>query len=275
MKRKKLKRRELKISKRELSVINSIKKDIDKSSKGFKNLFILGTDNKARVRFLSDLGKAIVVPEHDKFGEMYPTPCLAKNFDKVCKYCEKEGIRLRDTFVWTIWDYEAKEKKILKAPATRQSVVPHLCSAFETYGTLLTRDFVISKRGKRQNTTYSVMALDKEEFKKKKKPFTRDEVLELCVESSSEYNYDDIEKLDDFEEQEEEEYENEEEEYEDEDEDLEEEKESKDENFEYEIDEDEDEDEENEDEDEEKGEEEEEEEEKPRKKIKRKVKRRK
>ena len=265
--------------KRNESMVERIKNNIARSGKGIRNFIRVRGGSKVKVRFISDFDEAIQVREHDKWGKLGPTPCLKFHFKKECEFCKVSDVRTRDLFAWTVYDYINKEKKILKFTATTNSVVNQFLSAYDTYGTLLDRDFVISRRGTRLDTVYTAMPLDKRKFKKKIKPFTEDEIIEKCIEFSGEIEYDEIEDLPEFDEDVEfgdiEENEEEEEDLEDddeEDEDL-----NEDEDEEDETDEDNDEEDEDEDED---FEDEDDEEEEPKKRIKknfksRKIKRRK
>ena len=88
-------------------------------------------------------------------------------------------------------------------PVNNCSPVPHLISMYETYGTLLDRDYVISVSGKQQNKTYAVVPMDKVKFRNDKaKPFSEKQLLKMldkafpCDASDSSDDEDDNE--DDF-----------------------------------------------------------------------------
>ncbi len=180
------------------AMVDRIKERVHKSAQGFGNFVRIPADKKAKLRFISDLDDAIPVTEHDKWGELTPTPCLEEHFNKECKWCEDSSIRKREVYCWTVWDYANKEKKILKFAGNNYTPVPQLISFFETYGNIVDRDYVISKTGTGRDISYGVVPLDKAEFKKKLRPFTEKEILENCIESSDEIDLDDLEELDGY-----------------------------------------------------------------------------
>ena len=160
------------------SMIDAIRQRINQSSAGGRGFFRLKAGDKRRVRFLSEMDEAVKVIYHDKWGGI-STPCL-KYFNKKCPYCEAEGYRTRDHFVWSIYDYEAKEQMLMMSAAHDKTVVPHLLAAFDQYGSICSRDFVIQRKGKGFDTSYTLMPLDKEKFKgaSKFKALTEDEIFE-------------------------------------------------------------------------------------------------
>ena len=59
-----------------------------------------------------------------------------------------------------------------------------LTAMYETYGTLLDKDYVISRTGKAQNTTYSVVPMDKGKFRNSKaKPLSKSALLKVLDEA--------------------------------------------------------------------------------------------
>ena len=66
------------------------------------------------------------------------------------------------------------------APVNQCSPVPALVSMFEAYGTLTDRDYVITKSGQQQSTTFSVVPMDKAKFRNEKaKPLSEQKFLQL------------------------------------------------------------------------------------------------
>jgi hypothetical protein len=177
-------------------MLTRIKDQMAKSKQGIGAFLFVPADKKAKIRFISDFEEAVAITEHDKWGEVTPTPCLARHFDKHCPFCEMDGVRKREVYCWTVWDYNNKEKKIAKWAANSFTPTPQFISLFESYGTLLDRDYVVNKAGQGTSITYGVVPLDKAEFPKKLRPFTEQEILEKCVEGSDEIDMDEIEELD-------------------------------------------------------------------------------
>lgn len=189
----------MKVIKRKIkgSMIDKIKESVKRSSRGFVNFIRIGDGSKVRIRFISDFEDAIEIIEHDKWGELYPTPCLKEHFGKDCPWCG-EDMRTRSIYAWTVFDYSEKKKKILKFGASRMSPVEQFITAYDTYGTLTDRDFVVAKRGTRLDTKYSAMPLDKKRFPGKMKPFSESQIIKLCVEASGEITLEEIDELDSF-----------------------------------------------------------------------------
>jgi len=178
------------------AMIDRIKERVTKSSQGMGSFLYVPADKKAKVRFITDMDEAIPIMEHDKYGEVTPTPCIAHHFGKECRFCEMDDVRKREVYCWTVWDYGSKEKKIAKWAANAFTPTPQFISLFESYGTLLDRDYIISKSGQGTSITYGVVPLDKAEFPKKLRPFSEKEILEKCIEGSDEIDMDEIEELD-------------------------------------------------------------------------------
>jgi hypothetical protein len=180
------------------SMVKRIKKQIARSSMSLGKFIRIGTDEKVKIRFISNFDSAVPITEHDKWGKLMPVPCLKVHLGKDCPFCKVEGVRTREVYAWTVWDYDSKEKKVLKFAPNSVSPIQSLVTALEAYGTLTDRAYVISKVGSGKSTKYGCIALDKKKFKKKIKPFTEEEIIKMCLSSSSEITWDEIDELDDF-----------------------------------------------------------------------------
>ena len=98
-------------------------------------------------------------------------------------------------YVWSVYDFESKEVKLLMAAVNNCSPVPALASLYETYGTLLDRDYEIKRIGKGQNTTYSVIPLDKAKFRNNKiKPLSDSAILKYIDKAYPADNNEDFEE---------------------------------------------------------------------------------
>ena len=162
-----------------MGLLDKIKQDAQKTGGSKGKFFYVKDGDKRRVRFLQDMEDGLEITFHDSFEANINVPCR-ELFGKSCPYCEEEGLRTRVQYAWCVWDYEAKEVKIFMFPMNNCSPVGQIAAAYETYGTLLDRDFVISRSGKQQNTQYSVMAMDKEKFRNDKaKPLSKKAFLEV------------------------------------------------------------------------------------------------
>ena len=65
-------------------------------------------------------------------------------------------------------------------PVNNCSPVPALLAMYDTYGTIVDRDFVISVSGKGPDKKYAVVPMDKAKFRNEKaKPFSEKKILQL------------------------------------------------------------------------------------------------
>ena len=162
-----------------MSLVNDIKKQVQKSGTNKSKFLYFKSGTKVRVRFLDDMEDGHKVTFHDSFTAGINVPCQ-DTFDRECPYCDDDELRTRDQYAWSVWDYDAKEVKVLMAPVNQCSPVPALVSMFEAYGTLCDRDYVITKSGQQQSTTFSVVPMDKAKFRNEKaKPLSETGFLKV------------------------------------------------------------------------------------------------
>ena len=172
----------------------NIKNEIKKSGTSKGKFLYFKEDSKARVRFLTDMEDGLEIAFHDSFQLGINVPCQ-EVFGRECEYCENEDLRTRNMYVWSVYDYESKEVKLLMAAVNNCSPVPALASLYESYGTLCDRDYEIKRIGKGQNTTYSVIPLEKMKFRNTKvKPMSEQAMLK-CIDKA--YPADNSEDLED------------------------------------------------------------------------------
>lgn len=174
--------------------LNKLKNEIKKSGTSKGKFLYFKEDAKIRVRFLTDMEDGIEVPFHDSFKLGVNVPCQ-EVFGRECQYCEDEELRTRNQYAWSVYDYESKEVKILMAPVNNCSPVPTLAALYENYGTLTDRDYEIQRRGKGQNTTYSVIPLEKVKFRiAKAKPLSEQAMLKYIDKAYPSDNSEDLEE---------------------------------------------------------------------------------
>jgi len=162
-----------------MGLIDRIKSDVKKSGTNKSKLVYVKEGEKVRVRFLQDMDDGLEVVFHDSYEKSITVPCR-ENYGKSCDYCEAEGLRTRSLYVWSVWDYEAKEVKLFLFPINNCSPMPALIALFDSYQTLVDRDYVLSVSGKAQNKTYSVVPMDKAKFRNEKaKPYSHKSVLNI------------------------------------------------------------------------------------------------
>lgn len=152
-----------------MSILDSIKEQAKKVGANKGKIVYFRPDEKTRVRFLTDMEDGFKFSFHDSFEAGINVPCRRNfNEDADCEYCDDDSLRTRDLYCWSVWDYEAKEVKLILSAVNNCSPVPNLVAMYETYGTLTDRDYVITKNGKGQGTTFSVVPMDKVVFKNSK-----------------------------------------------------------------------------------------------------------
>ena len=165
------------------SMVDIMRQRIEKSAGGGQIFFKISDGEKKRVRFLTELTDATMITMHDKYSEGVNFPC-PKYFGKKCPICGDTEYRTRDKFVLALYDYEAKEIKIMMEAANDMTPVPHLINFYEEYGTILDRDFIIKRKGKQLSTSYTLIPGAEGRFKgaKKFKALTEDEIFEKLEE---------------------------------------------------------------------------------------------
>lgn len=164
-----------------MSILNSIKKGVANSGSNKGKVLYLKADTKKRVRFLDDVEDGIEVTIHDSFDNGINALCL-EHVGKKCPYCGDNSIRTRKSYVFNVWDQDAKEVRLFMGYANNFSPLPSLVAMFESYGTLKDRDYVINREGSQTNTKYTVVPMDKAKFKNTKaKPYPEKKVIDILA----------------------------------------------------------------------------------------------
>lgn len=167
------------MSEKAKSLVEMMKERIAKTGKGQKNLFYVKKDGRVRVRFLNDLEEGVVVAFHSKW-KSHNHPCL-KYYGKECPNCDNDESYTADNFVFTVWNYETKQKELFIYKANKCTPIPALVTMFETYDTICDRDYVISRQGEGTDTVYTVVPMDRKKFKGDEEPYTKKEVLKMLL----------------------------------------------------------------------------------------------
>lgn len=150
-----------------MGLLNDMKSEIQKSGGSKGKILFIKDGTKKRIRFLEDAEDGHELTFHDSYNDGINALCL-EELGKNCPYCERDDLRTRKLYAWSVWDYDAKEVKVLLYAANNCTPIPSIIAMFEAYGTLLDRDFVISRTGSQQNTSYTVIPQDKAKFKNSK-----------------------------------------------------------------------------------------------------------
>lgn len=182
-----------------MGLLDNIKRDAKKSGQNKGKFIYIREGAKVRIRFLVDMDEGIEVTWHDSYEQGINVPCQ-EHFGRDCPYCNDDSLRTRSMYVWPVWNYEAKEVQLFMYAVNNCSPIPALVALYESYGTLMDRDYIISVSGKQQNKSYSVVPMDKVKFRNEKaKPFTEKAILRMidkawpCEESSGNDDLDDDE----------------------------------------------------------------------------------
>lgn len=162
-----------------MGLLENIREDAKKSGQNKGKFVYVRDGSKIRIRFLQDMQDGFEIPFHDSYELGINVPCK-EFFGKTCPYCGEEGIRTRNQYAWSVWDYEAKEVKVFMYPMNNCTPIASIASMYENYGTLLDRDYVIQRNGKQQSTSYSVIPMDKNKFRNDKaKPFSKSAFMKM------------------------------------------------------------------------------------------------
>ena len=162
-----------------MGLLENIRKDAERAGQNKAKFIYVRDGSKLRIRFLQDMQDGFEIPFHDNYETGINVPCR-EFFGKDCPYCSEEGLRTRNLYAWSVWDYEAKEVKVLMYAMNNCTPIPSIASMYENYGTLTDRDYVLQRNGKGQGTTYSVIPMDKNKFRNDKaKPFSRSAFLKI------------------------------------------------------------------------------------------------
>lgn len=163
-----------------MSILNRIREEAEKSSGNWGKFFYLKAGQRKRIRILSDMEDAIEITVHKNFKEQIDVPCQ-ELFGRPCKYCEDPEISTRAEFIWSVWDYDANEVKLMKYAMNNCSPVGQIAEAYENYGTITDRDYTISVRGESKDRTFSLLPVgEKSKMRNPKaKPYTKKEILKM------------------------------------------------------------------------------------------------
>ena len=162
-----------------MGLVDSIKRDAKKSGQNKSKFMYFREGTKTRIRFLTDMDDGMEVIFHDSFEKGINVPCQ-EFFDRDCNYCEMEGLRTRSQYIWSVYDYEAKEVKLFMFAVNNCSPIPALMAMYENYGTIVDRDYIISVTGKAQNKAFTVIPMDKVKFRNEKaKPYSEKSILKM------------------------------------------------------------------------------------------------
>lgn len=173
--------------------LSKMKSEIKKSGANKGKIMFFKEGEKHRVRFLSDFEDGLEVKWHDSYALGVNVPCQ-EEFGRDCEYCEEEDLRTRNMYFWSVYDYEAEEVKLIMFAVNNCTPVGALASLYESYGTLLDRDYEITKRGSGQATQYSVVPLKERKFRNiKVKALSDEAILKIIDKAYPADNSEDVE----------------------------------------------------------------------------------
>lgn len=160
-----------------MGLLDRMKHEAAKSGASKGKFMYFRPDDKKRIRFLQELDDGLEIPFHDNFERGINVPCQ-EVFGKDCPYCEDEDLRTRSMFAFSVYDYDAKEVKVLMQAVNQCSAIPALVNMAETYGTIMDRDYVLKKTGKGSTSSFTIIPMDKNKFRNEKaKPLSKKALL--------------------------------------------------------------------------------------------------
>lgn len=160
--------------------LSDIKSQIANSGSNRGKFLYFKDGTKVRVRFLTDFEDGTEIKFHDSFALSVNVPCQ-EQYGKECPYCEMEGLRTRNQYAWSVYDYEAKETKIFMMAVNNCSPIPALASLYESIGTLTDRDFEIKQIGSKQSKTFTVIPMEKRVFRGKAKALSEQAIMKAVA----------------------------------------------------------------------------------------------
>lgn len=197
-----------------MGIISSIKSNAAKSGGNKEKILYVKADSKVRVRFLQELDDGYEFTFHDSYAEGINAICQ-EELGKNCPLCGNEDLRTRSLYAWSVYNYDTKKVEVMLYAVNQCTPVQSLVNMSENYNTIMDRDYVLSKSGKGQSTTYTVIPQDKQKFRNTKaSPYTKSAILKILDKAfplSDEFKEDDDEDDDidfveeDFDEEDEEE----------------------------------------------------------------------
>lgn len=165
------------------NIVKQMKEAIEKSGSSRKDILYFGSDSAHRVRFLQELDDGYSFQFHNDFSANINELCHDPEDHEDCPLC-KDGVRIKQQFLWSVWDYDSNSVKLVNFRATGVTPVPTLIEFYENYGTICDRDYKLKKVGKGMGGSFIVTPLDKEKFKNAKaKSYTEKQVKDILVEA--------------------------------------------------------------------------------------------
>lgn len=162
-----------------MGIIDSIKSNVAKSGTNKEKILYVKSDSKVRVRFLQEFDEGYQFTFHDSYEKGINTICQ-EELGKNCPLCGDDSLRTRSLYAWSVYNIDSKKVEIMLFAVNNCTPVSGLLSMYENYGTIMDRDYVLQKSGKQQNTTYTVIPMDKERFRNTKaKPYTKSAILKI------------------------------------------------------------------------------------------------
>lgn len=182
------------------SILDSIKKSINKSSGGFADFFGLrNAGDKVRIRFLDDFEEGVEILFHNEYGKINH-PCLSY-YGKSCPNCDNSDAKTHSHYVWNIYNYETKKVELFMFKANKSSPLAGLSAIYEELQTILDNDIIITRNGMKTDTTYSVVAGKEMEFTKPTKKYNKTQIYKMCIKTFNEIGEGEFYELDAEEEQ--------------------------------------------------------------------------
>ena len=101
-----------------MGILDHIKQDVKKSGNNKSKIIYFREGEKKRVRFLNDMEDGMEVVMHDSFEKGINVICR-EAFGEECEFCGDEDLRTRSNYIWSVWDYDANEVKLLMQAVSR------------------------------------------------------------------------------------------------------------------------------------------------------------
>lgn len=165
-----------------MSILNDIKQEAKKGGSALGKIFWVKSDDKRRVRFITDFEDAVKIPWLNCWDKNINCP-NPNFFGKNNPYENDDGVKDSYMYMWQVYDYDSNEVKPFLYKPNQCSPIPHLAVMFETYETICDRDYVINCSGSGTTRTMPVVAMDKAKFRQKVKPLSTSAIKKIISEA--------------------------------------------------------------------------------------------
>lgn len=169
-----------------MGIIDEIKKEAKRGGKAFRNIFYVVDGQSRKVRFLDDFEDAVEIPWLNCYAKNINMP-NPQYFGNDNPYADDDDVKEGKMFLWQVYDIDDNQVRLMIYKYNNCSPLPSLYSAYETYGTITDRAYVIKCTGAASDRKMTAMPLDKSaippKLKKTIKKFNKKQIDNILKEA--------------------------------------------------------------------------------------------